>query len=97
MKCKLALVVLALLVVGLASTALAMQPVACTKCFHSEDTVTWYLCPDCLQWFTVEPCQSGNGLLPPARWDCPDCGHKQVWPQYACCAYDLCTGGMFWP
>ena len=94
---RLSFAVPALVIVGLASTALAMQPVACTKCGHWEDTVTWYLCPNCNDWFGVEPCQSEDGQLPPAQWDCPDCAYEDVVPQFALCYYVDCTGGPFWP
>ena len=96
MRRRLSFAVLALLVAGLASSALALQPVACTKCGHWEDTVTRYYCTICHEWFSVEPCQSETGQLPPAFWICPE-GHADVPPSYALCYYVDCTGGSFWP
>ena len=97
-KHKLALVLLVLLAVGLTSAALAMQPINCTKCGTSQWTSTWYHCPNCGEWFAIEPAQSETGQLPPAYWTCPNpnCLHRPVAPQYCLCYNPNCTGGKFW-
>ena len=93
---RLTFAVLALFVAGLATTVLAMQPVPCTRCGHWEGTVTWYYCEECNEPFSVVPCQSEDGQLPPSPWTCPR-GHQEIQPSYALCYYVDCTGGAFWP
>jgi len=92
MRRKLALILLALLVVGLASPVLALQTIHCPRC-QGEETWAAYECPSCHECFTVEPAQSWNGDVPPSLWECPYCHLDSVPP--VCAGCDNC--GAFWP
>jgi len=94
MKRRFALLVLTLLVVGLVSAALALQNIKCPRC-GSTDTYAVYECTSCGAPFGVAPAQSTNGLVPPAKWKCPECGCDSVPPTCAGCSNPICML-VFW-
>jgi hypothetical protein len=100
MKRRLALVLLALLIAGSVSLAVAQVRVVCTFCNLSDWTTACYQCPrpECGQW-TVIDAYSWDGSTPPFPiYGCQYCGYEGwISAQYCLCYSEICKGGIFWP